>query len=318
MELRRHPGRHTPQNLLCAEVTDLPEPAVLQARLDALNHALGSSSTRILHHRRVAAMLEELGVGRGQSTVSLGLTPSRFVLAADQDRVDGLGLLAALTRVSGHPVSTEVDVWTPTPTPRPEDGTTTRPGGHRTRRTPTHVAFAHYRDDLLADVFAAIRIRRQVPGTHLLSAAARATRRYNARRETGVKDLEVTWSGFTSGGADPELGTHSVLLRAGGLKRLTPGRITEALRHAPREPVYEVGRAKQHTSTLLAAHLGTLTCPDVVRSIELYPAAGRAFGVALGATTEGDHTIITARARRARYTTQGMQELLELVRNVLM
>lgn len=313
-------SRNIPQNLLCAEVTRLADPGMLQTRLDAVNRDLGSSSMRLLHHRRITALREELGVGRSGSVVSLGLTHSGMVLAADQRVVDGLGLLAVLSRVSGHPVSAAVDVWPalPRPSPAPAAGPAAVPTGHGIRRTPAHVARAHYRDDLLQDVFAAIRLRKPVQTSQLLSAVARATRDYNARRGTAIAELDVSLSGFVSDGAAPEVGSHSTLLRVPGLTRFAPGAINERLRHAPREPVDEVSRTKEHTSTLLVARLGSLECPATVRSVEFFPAVGMGFGVGVGATTQGEHTILTARSRASRYTPAGLEELLELVRNALL
>ncbi|MDN5896075.1 MAG: hypothetical protein L0H93_18865, partial [Nocardioides sp.] len=132
--------RTASQNLLTVEVTDLPEPTVLQGRLDRINHELGSPSMRVLHHRKLPLMCEELAVPRSGSAVSVGLTHSRLVVAAHHEHVDESGMLEVLGRLSGHPISSKLDPRAPLPASSAKSGPSPGPS--------PGLAPSHYRNDL--------------------------------------------------------------------------------------------------------------------------------------------------------------------------
>lgn len=297
------------QNLLVAKVSDRPTPEVLQERLDQANREFGSPRMGILHHPRIVSMLQEMASARSGSAVSAGLTHGRLVLAAHHRYVDGLGLLALLTRLTGHPVSASVEPLTTTPVEPAEEA-----AGHG---RPARIAPAHFRDDLFSDVFASIRFPRPVRLPHLLVAVSRAARRYNARRESSVDHMQITLCGFTVDGVTPELGTSSVLVHLPHAEVAASGAFARAMRSRPRQQPDEITTARRHTSTMLACDLGSVEAPSQIRDIEFYPTAGAAMGVSLGVSTQHDRTMITVRAPASRYTAEDLRELLELLRNRL-
>jgi len=74
-------------------------------------------------------------------------------------------------------------------------------------------------------------------------------------------------------------------------------------------PVAKVLSARMG-STLLVSNLGLLRGPPGLGSVEFYPVAHGRSGVALGAASVGDRTVLTLRARRRDFDEEDLRDLL--------
>lgn len=265
---------------------------------------------------------------RGDSgPVVCGLGAGRVVVSVDHAISDGLGLLAALTELTGVPLSSSAR------------GVGARPTQHgfvgaRARRlaevavSPPAVVPPTLRSSTTGDSFAH-RSMHGVHGTASVVAAAAQVCAENLVPRRQRSRVRVAVGLSSVGGQAPLLRDDSALLRLDARSTGSVDAVREALRTQGVEPA--PGDATYHRrpwlarltvlaegvlaprlgSTVLVSHLGTVS--DGLAEVAFYPVTGGGSGLAIGAIVQGGRTLLTARARGAQHGTDGLGRILDLV-----
>lgn len=321
--------------ITCARPAGL-DADTLRDRLVRMNDTLrpGSSTAPVVESADGLELLRRTAAARSGGPVTGGLGPGTLAVSIDHAVGDGLSLLAALTEVTGVPLSSGFA------------GVGGRESQHgfvaaRVRRL-AEVLFsppavlpstaAAVADDAAwtGDVFAS----RSVAGAHGTTAVIAATARAvtqelltgRARRR-----VRIAVGLSTVSGSCPRLADDSALLRLSPATLGSPERIRAALRTQGLEPdpgdeAYErrpgLARLTTHVqgrlasrlgSTVLVSHLGTVATGSALPGLAFYPVTGGASGVSVGALVQDGRTLLTARARARQHDVAGLARVLDAV-----
>lgn len=304
--------------LLTADLPQAPDPDAVGDLLSALYRdqewgtapavTVGSSATRL------RASLAEAH----PDPVRVGTAGASLVVSAHHGAADGLGLLRVLEALGLSPVTTDVRP----PAVRPEGSGRLRSVGRRlveVAATPPARLLPATTAGGSGDVMAEATIAGGRRTTEIVVAATAAAVKHE--RSLGRKGRHVAIAVGVGSPHPPgaQIADRSGLLRLRDVERLDPAAIREAMRSAPLEaaptPGMSVGLrllAPRLGSTLLVSHLGVVDAPAVER-LAFHPVTAGGSGISLGAVTHRDRTVLTLRARAARWDADGLERLLEAV-----
>jgi hypothetical protein len=316
---------------------EVPGPAIEQ-RLRALNQRLGSPRPTDLvgpgADLHGADLLRAVSAATGTAApVAAAVAGRRLVVAGEHQHVDGLGLLAVLTELTGLPATSAARGLGPR---RDQPPFRTE---LRTRLTevavapPARVAGTGTDPAARGSTFADRLLDRRVGVTELVHAAARAVVAFNRPRSGGLHRVAIAVGASEVPGAAPVVADNSALLRLRSAERATKEEIRHFLHTAPTVP--SPGRSLEGSrpvvaraaalavrvlgrrlgSTLTLSHLGDVDAP--VADLAFYPVSGGASGVSLGAVTHRGRTRITARGRSDRHSQEDLDALLDAVADAL-
>ena len=310
-----------------------PEPEALITRLGTIAADAGWARPE---HDAVSQgpRRERLGALASHSPHALRVAAAAdgLVLAAQHQALDGLSMLAALSRLLGQPVRSAargVDK-----AGRPSGGAAALLGrawevGARPQAVVAPGRVGRAQGDALAST--------TVDGEHrtadLVHAGARAVAAWNVRRGATARRISVAVGVSTVGGASQDLADNSAFLRLRDVEQLSLDAVRQELAHAPLQPgggdvahrpvVAAAGRLAQRLaaprlgSTLLVSHLGRVDVPEDVSELAFYPVTGGGSGLSLGAATTRGRTTLTLRARASHHDDEGLQQFLALVAEML-
>ena len=319
------------QILLEADLDAPPEPDVLQQRLDELNTRLGSPSVPLLTGTDVGAVREALAGGL-DTALAAGLVGHCLIVAAHHHHVDGLGLLAVLTALTGQPASSGARGVGARPMAASAWGSRWRRLAEVAFAPPARIVGTSHDPAASEDVFADLWLDRAIRPAELVHAAAMAAVVFNGRHGARTRRTTIAVGVSRTGGESADIAEHSALLRLRDLDGATRDEVRRRLREAPTEP-QPVPRgssplvaratllalrvlAPRLGSTLLVSHLGEVEAPDLT-GLAFHPVTGGGSGVSIGAVGLAGRTRLTARARGARQSPPAMAELLRDVRDAL-
>jgi len=256
--------------------------------------------------------------------VRVAVEPDAVVVAAHHHAVDGLGLLALFSDLTGTEVVS-----------------TARGLGDRSSRPFVRAAAGRVAEALLQppaivarsgirqglDVLAATQVDGPVRTGRLVAAAARAVRAWNADHGERADWIAVAIGASLRPGAQARPEDASAYLRLRRAERLSVEAVEAAMRSRPIEPAtLPAGSgtlvrltgwfSRRLGSTLLVSHLGEVSARGL-DALEFYPVSGGRSGVSLGAATVGGRTTLTLRARGGEHTDEELGRLLDLVRDAL-
>lgn len=329
-------------NIMLVLTVDGPLPEDLQERLDLLNDELSSPRWRIAEGTDEVEMARLVTHSR-HSTLQLGRCPRTptpqdpstwtLFLSGHHSRVDGLGLLACLSRLLGVEVLAEA---------RGLGDRSPAPGGLVSRLQevllrPSDVVpalGASPTDE--ADWFAWHRVEGAVHTSELILGALRSVERFTVRAGGRVRRPSVAVGASWVGGRPLRLGDHSALVRLTDMHDQTEATVRERLRTASPEgttsvaPPGLVGVAVRTAmrvlrsrlgSTVQVSHLGRVHITGV-GSITVHAASSGASGVAVGAVTlvrpDGSTlTTLSLRSRANRHSRAAVEQLLSFLVNAL-
>lgn len=287
------------------------------------------------------ALVRAVAGGAGAAPVAAGTGGpggSELVLAAEHQYLDGLGLLAVLTELTGVEARSAARGLAPRTSQQSFASAVARrltevalkPPARvaRTRGTgadPSTPSTAEARGSTYAD----LRLDRRAGVTDLVHATARAVGDFNRARGGSSRRVAIAVGASTVGGAAPRLADDSALLRLRDAETCDHAAIRAFLASAPTQP--SPGQSLEGSaswvtraagvgfrvlgprlgSTVTVSHLGDVTAD--VSDLRFYPVAGGASAVSLGAVTLHGRTLITARGRRDEHSRDGLGAFLGLV-----
>lgn len=317
--------------LLTADLVAPPHPHDVRTALAALYAAQGWAGVgSVVTGDDVEALRRSLGEVPGAGLV-VGLAGPTIVVSAHHSRVDGLGLLAVLTALTGGLVSSSARGVADRPSGSGFVGTVGRRLLEVAAAPPARIAGSQRSTHARGDVYLAT----DVPGEHrtsdLVHAAAGAVVAHNGARRTRHVAIAVGVS--RAGGDQTQIADRSALLRLRDVERLDRQDVRAALAVAPTQhlggtsagsgggAVMRLGLkalAPRLGSTLLVSHLGTVSAPGVDH-LAFHPVTAGGTGLSLGAVTLGQvgpvgaSTTITLRGRGRSWTRDGLEHLLEAI-----
>jgi hypothetical protein len=313
--------------VLAADLAGAVAPAEFADRLSALNQRLGAGpGPRPVTADDPDSLLRSVAALTSGIPVAAGLGGTRVVLAAEHQYVDGLGMLAVLSELTGVPAVSAARGLGLRRTPPPFRTEL------RTRLTevvlapPARVAHTGTDGTATGSTFADLLLDRRVGVADLVLAATQGVVRFNRDRSTSSRRVAIAVGASEVGGAAPTVADNSALLRLRAAERADRDTIRAFLRDAPTVP--SPGRSLEGSrtwvtraaglgvrvlgprlgSTLTVSHLGDVEAD--VSDLAFYPVAGGSSGVSLGAVTHGGRTRITARGRAERHSAEGLGALL--------
>ena len=326
--------------VLAAELSRPIEAADVERRLAGLHEHQGwSGESRFVagaEHRDPDGLLHAVARGAGSAPVAAGVDGTELVVSAEHQYLDGLGLLAVLTELTGVPARSAARGLAPRSAERSLPAEVARRLAEVAFTPPARVA--RTRDGNASDTassaaqgstYADLLLDRRAGVTDLVHATARAVVELNRARGVRSRRVAVAVGASTVGGAAPRLADDSALLRLRDAEKADPATIREFLRSSPTLP--SPGRSLEGSaawvtraaalgmrvlgprlgSTVTVSHLGDVTAE--VDALRFYPVAGGASAVSLGAVTLDGRTRITARARHDEHSPDGLRTLLDLV-----
>lgn len=253
-----------------------------------------------------------------------GICGTELVLRAHHAEVDGLGLLALLSRLLHVPVTSSARGVS---TDRPRVGlgrTVARRLREVAVRPPARVRPTRHGAAPSGDVFARIIVPARPRTADLVVAAARVLPSVSTPADAGRLSVAVGVS--REDGAHPTLRDSSGFLRLTDLAGCTRAEVRQLLATAPLQTGGQIGGAARLVarplawgtellsdrlgSTVLVSHLGDVAAAGVT-DLAFYPVAGGSAGISLGAVSHAGGTTVTLRGRAARHSTEGLQEILE-------
>ena len=247
------------------------------------------------------------------------------VLAAHHHAVDGLGLLALFSELTGTDAVSSARGLGDRPS-RPFVLAAAGRLAEALLQPPASVARSGVRTGL--DVLVVAGVDQPVRTGPLVTAAAQAVRIWNADHGERADRIAVAIGASLRAGAEARPEDASAYLRLRRAERLDVDAVEAAMRSQPVEPpTLPSGRSgalariagwfsQRLGSTLLVSHLGEVSDPGL-EALEFYPVAGGRSGVSLGAATVGGRTTLTLRARGGEHTDAELGRLLALVRDAL-
>lgn len=313
--------------LLSADVVP-PPTSVLRERLEALASRQGwplQVAGAVVEGDRPSVLRRLAARDDHRMPVAAGRTPEGVVVGAHHAYVDGLGLLTVLGAMCATPVASRavgVD----------EGRASARTGvslvrrlGEVAVRPPAGVAGDGGGADP-DDVFARTTVDGPVRTAALVHAGVGAVTAENRDRGRRSDRVAVAVGVSRAGGTRTEVADDSGFLRLTDVERLAPAEVEAAIARAPLQfggsaqgrlaraasGLIRTGArllAPRLGSTLLVSHLGTLDA-DGLDAVAFHPLIGGGSGVALGAATLRDRTVLTLRARGAAHTTDDLDRLL--------
>jgi len=256
--------------------------------------------------------------------VRVALERDAVVVAAHHHAVDGLGLLAVFSELSGIEVVSSAR------------GLGERPSRPFVRAAAGRVAEALLQPPAIVsptgdrkglDVLAARELDEPVRTGRLVAAATAAVRAWNTAQGARADRIAVAVGASLRPGAGARPEEASAYIRLRRAERLDADAVDAALRSQPAEPPAPGGGSgtlarvtgwfsRRLGSTLLVSHLGELDARQL-DAVEFYPVSGGRSGVSLGAATVGGRTTLTLRARGGEQTREELDCLLGLVREAL-
>ncbi|KQY64048.1 hypothetical protein ASD30_03515 [Nocardioides sp. Root140] len=307
-------GAHVPQ--------DLPQ------RLRDLNLELGGVPGTAPIVGEIADLRRRLALTE-DAPVTVGHDAHTIVISAHHHYLDGLGLLAAFSRLTGRAATSSARGV----------GDRAEAVGARVAQLrrlaevaltpPARIPASGSRDEPW-DSFVEVRVPGRVGTTDLVVAGTRAAELFSLRRgrRRAPRHTAVAVGASRTGGAEATLQDNSALLRLRNTERLGPVEVGAALRSQPTESVTATGRdsagggsaarlatrilAPRLGSTLLVSHLGTVTAADVA-GFTFHPVTGGGTGISIGAVTHAGTTTLSARGRARRHGEEALSELLRLL-----
>jgi hypothetical protein len=258
--------------------------------------------------------------------VLVGLAGDSLVLVGWHAQVDGLGMLALLSAVTGSTVTSSA-----------------RGLGNRTERDSVAAGTARrLREALLTPPARVVRSGRADAGRRdsivvgvaegtfsvadLVVAGTAGITAYNDRRGRPTGRVAVAVGASRRPGTAIEAENRSALLRLRDVETLTREDVRSALRATSPEPdpstagqlpllgsLMGLGMrvlAPRLGSTLLLSHLGTVS-GDGVHDVRLHPVTAGGSGISLGTADDGVRTALSVRARARDYDADALEEILE-------
>lgn len=324
------------QVVLEAELSDPADEAALRSALAGLALEKGWPAPPRDAVRREPSperAREQLaGAASGSYPVAVAITARGLALRGDHRVVDGLGMLALLTRLTGQDVAASARG-----VGARDSSSLMRVLGRRLREVllrPTAVV-APSRTQSSRRVAGEVLVNTWVPGeprtADLVVAGVRALERWNAGRGARLVRPSVAIGVSLEGGPGLEVRDRSGFLRLPDAGGLSVAQVREAMAAAPlqvggaapvppalRRPVRLAVRmfSRRLGSTLLVSHLGLVRAPGV-NGLAFFPVTGGASGLSLGAVTIGGRTTITLRARARQHTHEGLQQIVEALADEL-
>ncbi|KQZ69967.1 hypothetical protein ASD66_09760 [Nocardioides sp. Root151] len=318
------------QILLEADLEQVPDVAVLQSRVDALNTTLGSPTSEVVSSSDPVVLRSRMSQGSSVA-VAVGISDRHLVISAQHHYLDGLALLTVLGSVTDSTVRSSArgtagrDVVAPglrTLLQRLGEVVFTPPA--RIARARTHAS----KDRTAPDVFARVSVPRSVVPADLVHAAVAATGAFNTRAGARRRRTAIAIGVSQVDGASAGLGDHSALLRLRDLEGRSREEVARLVREAPLQPapvpsgtgvLIRVATkvalrlfGRRLGSTLLVSHLGSVTAPrGLVSSLSFHPVTGGGSGVSVGAVELGGTTTLSARARAHQHTPESLAALLD-------
>ena len=268
----------------------------------------------------------------GPSGVQVAVSGSDLALGADHAYCDGLGLLAALTALTGIEATSSARGLGSRPL-RTTGRTATLERLREVLLAPPATVAGTSPEDQPGDSFARFTVAGSVGVADLAHAAVRAVLDHN--RSHGARDsrVAVAIGASRAGGAAPVFADNSALLRLRGVERLSPDDLRAAIRAASPEPsppgAGETAGAGARVlasattlalrvlsprlgSTLLVSHLGQVSAPGV-EDLAFYPVTGGGSGISVGAVGVQGSTVVTVRGRRRRHGARALASLASRV-----
>ncbi|WP_148614745.1 hypothetical protein [Nocardioides rubriscoriae] len=309
--------------LLTAGLEHAPDPAGLRAALTSLHAAQGwPGDGLVLVDADLAALRRHLG-GLRAPVVAVGVAGPRLVVTADHAAVDGLGLLSVLAALTGSPATSSARGVGDRPDAAGPARTVVRRLGEVALAPPARVRGTGGDVHADHDTYVETTVAGSPRTAHLIAASVRALAGVGATRRVAVA------VGVARDVDHERIADRSALLRLRGAERLTPDEITALVRTAPTQAAPAAGGtggaavrlglrvlAPRLGSTLLVSHLGTVTAPGVT-SLAFHPVTAGGSGLSLGASTLGDATTLTLRARARSWGHDDLARLLDRVVDAL-
>lgn len=261
----------------------------------------------------------------GQPLIRVALG-DELLIAAHHGAVDGLGLLALLGIALDVPVTSNASG---VGTRRPDESfawSAVRRLGEAVFTPPTRIR-PSTRQQSTVDVLLCKDIPRVRAGTAALTvAASRATEAWNRERGASAGRVVAAVGASRRDGSDLRPEHDSAFFRLALPAGADRAAVHTLLRDRPPEPDFPARRnpvmglgiralAPRLGSTFLMSNLGVVTAP--VASLAFHPAASGRSGVAFGASTVGETTTVTVRARGRDFDRDGAASLLDLLTDAL-
>jgi hypothetical protein len=313
--------------LLTAHLDAAPDPGLL---LDRLSDVFTRQGWPGAAEVRTDDDVEELRLRLvdAATPVLLGLAGSSLVISARHASVDGLGLLAVLSEVTGRPASSRVRGVADRPLRGGAAGTTGRRLAEAVFRPPAGIDSPGAGGG--GDVFAEVRVPGALRTAALVHAAVQGVVAHNAAAGRRTRRVVVAVGAGRPGADNDRIADNSALLRLTNLESRSAAEIADLLAAAPLEPAPAARGAatarlmrggirmlaRRLGSTLLVSHLGEVTANGVT-GLAFHPVTAGGTGVALGAVTLRGSTTLTLRARAARWDRAGLQRLLDAIASEL-
>lgn len=318
---------------LSAELDEPPTADVLSQRLAEVNLKLGGTLIGEVRTHHDLHLLRSTLASSTVAPVVAGLCGPTLVLSAQHRYLDGLGLLAVLSALTGSEVTSTVR------------GLGAASGSEGSRRAlierlgevvltpPDRVPAVGADRGSSLDEWAQVSFDGPVYTSDLVHASVAGVGAFSEKYGGRVGRPAVAVGAVRYDGSAPRLGDHSALVRLTRLAGMTSEevrtRLSNAGTAADATPYGRAGRleagvmrvalrvlAPRLGSTLLVSHLGTVTAP-LARGLAFHPVTGGGSGLSIGAVTSGGTTVITARARAKRLSGPALEELLGHILAVL-
>ena len=249
----------------------------------------------------------------------------RVAVVSHHSLLDGRGLLAALSAITGERLATTARGVDPAAVVSAGLTYGIRRLGEALMSPPTRIA-----PDLRSSETGDHLVRKDLSPTRvttaaLVAAAAGSVIDWNRARGRPAHRIVVAVGAARGGGASPSFLPTATWLRL-RVSDPRPEAVRQRLETTAPEPQWRssvlttmpgtwlAGRLARRTgSTMLVSNLGGLEPAGTVRASALYPAAHGRSGVAIGCVTAPAATVVTLRARRADFSGAGAINLLQLV-----
>ncbi|WP_435769254.1 hypothetical protein [Nocardioides sp. SYSU DS0651] len=284
----------------------------------------------------VAASAAPLVVGIAPARADGPAAPRCVVLSAHHGAADGLALLRVLEHLGLGPVTTTARGVDDRPSDTGLARAVLRRLGEVVLRPPARVTTPAGHRGGAGDVV----VRREVPGrfrtADLVHAAARGVVAHEAGHGRTARRVAVA-VGAGRAGEPSRIDDRSALLRLRDVELLDREEVARQVRTAPLQVPPAAGTARPWTpyadrvlslgirllaprlgSTLLVSHLGEVDAP-AAGALAFYPVTAGGTGLSLGAVGLPGRgtTVVTLRGRAARWTDDGLEQLLEAVISLL-